>query len=433
VGALPEAAATLTPLMPERTASLSLTQRPEKPAETARAILGDASTQNPPARSLYIHMPFCAHKCHYCDFYSIVDQQGRQQAYADRLQRELIALAPAAAPLHTIFIGGGTPSLLRVPLWQPILRTLKAHYDLSQLREFTVECNPESITPDLLETLIAGGVTRISMGAQSFQDRHLKTLDRRHNPANVERGLEMIRRAGIGRSNIDLIFAVPGQSIQDWHADLRRALSLGTDHISAYSLTYEPKTELTARLSRGEFNPCDEDLEADMLESTIDVLAGAGFERYEVSNFARPGQECQHNLAYWKQEHWLAAGPAASAHIAGHRYKNTPRLDDYLATDDAGFAPITDHEAPDARRALIELLMTGVRIRDGLRIARVQAAATTLSPSTWSAVLKCAQALHQQHLLTITPDTWAPTLRGMSMADHLAVEFMRAVDEGLSS
>jgi oxygen-independent coproporphyrinogen-3 oxidase len=377
-------------------------------------------------------MPFCAHKCHYCDFYSIVDQQDRQQAYADRLQAELIALAPAAAPLHTIFIGGGTPSLLRIPLWQPILRTLATHFDLSELREFTVECNPESITPNLLDTLIAGGVTRISMGAQSFQDRHLKTLDRRHDPANVERGLTMIRQSGITRSNIDLIFAVPGQSIQDWHADLRRALALGTDHISAYSLTYEPKTELTARLSRGEFKPCDEDIEADMLESTIDVLAGAGFERYEVSNFARPGQECQHNLAYWKQDQWLAAGPSASAHMHGHRYKNTPRLDDYLSIDDHGFAPITDHESPDPRRALTELLMTGVRIRDGLDISRVQTAATILSPFTWSAVLKCAQALHQQHFLTISPDTWAPTLRGMSMADHLAVEFMRAVDADLA-
>jgi len=413
--------------MPERTASLSLTQRPEKPAETARAILGNTSSPHPPAHSLYIHMPFCAHKCHYCDFYSIVDQQDRQQAYADRLQRELIALAPAAAPLHTIFIGGGTPSLLRIPLWQPILRTLKAHYDLSQLREFTVECNPESITPDLLETLIAGGVTRISMGAQSFQDRHLKTLDRRHNPANVERGLEMIRQAGITRSNIDLIFAVPGQSIQDWHADLRRALSLGTDHISAYSLTYEPKTELTARLSRGEFNPCDEDLEADMLESTIDVLAGAGFERYEVSNFARPGQECLHNLAYWKQEQWLAAGPSASAHIAGHRYKNTPRLDDYLATDDAGFAPITDHEEPDARRGLTELLMTGVRIRDGVKIGRIQAACAAVGSSQFEAIELMARGLAEQGLLTISGSAWKPTLRGMSMADYLAVEFMRVV------
>lgn len=339
----------------------------------------------------------------------------------------MIALSPAAAPLHTIFIGGGTPSLLRIPLWQSVLRTLSTHFGLSELKEFTVECNPESISPQLLETLIAGRVSRISMGAQSFQDRHLKTLDRRHDPANVERGLTMVRQAGIARCNIDLIFAVPGQTIEDWHADLRRALSLGTDHISAYSLTYEPKTELTARLSRGEFNPCDEDLEADMLESTIDVLASAGFQRYEVSNFARPGQECLHNLAYWKQEQWLAAGPAASAHVAGHRYKNTPRLDDYLSIDEAGFAPITDHEPPDPRRALTELLMTGVRIRDGIDTARAQAAANSISMSTWSNVLRCAHVLQDQQLLTLSPEAWTPTLRGMSMADHLAVEFMQAI------
>ncbi len=421
-----------TPPMPERTASLSLPQRPDAAPSTARKIIGNLDARPAKAysgaRSLYLHMPFCSHKCHYCDFYSIVDQQDRQQAFASRLERELRALAPAAGPLQTIFVGGGTPSLLRVPLWSDILRTLGTNFDLSQLTEFTVECNPESISASLLETLIAGGVTRISMGAQSFNRHHLRTLDRRHDPANVERGIELIRSAGIARCNVDLIFAVPGQSMQDWHDDLRRALDLGTDHISAYSLTYEPKTELTTRLARGEFAPCDEDLEADMLESTIDVLAGAGFERYEVSNFAKPGQECQHNLAYWRQEQWLAAGPAASAHVAGHRYKNTPRLDDYLSIDDEGFAPIVDHELPETNRALSELLMTGVRIRDGVSVDRVEHAANAVSSKQFDAVATLARKLTKEDLLTITDTAWKPTIRGMSMADHMAVEFMRVIE-----
>lgn len=348
--------------------------------------------------------------------------------FTRRLQRELMALAPSAGPLRTIFVGGGTPSMMRIPLWREILKTMGEVFDLSKLKEFTVECNPESISGELLDALVAGGVTRISMGAQSFDDRQLKTLDRRHNPANVERGIGMIRAAGITRCNVDLIFAVPGQTMEDWHADLRRALQLGTDHISAYSLTYEPKTELTARLARGEFNACDEDLEADMLESTIDVLADAGFERYEVSNFAKSGEECQHNMAYWRQEEWLAAGPAASAHIGGHRYKNTPRLDDYLAIDDDGFAPIVDHEVPDAKRALTELLMTGVRIREGVDVARVVAATEPVGIDDFAALKQKAETLERQGLLTMTATAWRPTLRGMSMADYLAVEFMRAIE-----
>ncbi|MBU6413015.1 MAG: radical SAM family heme chaperone HemW [Planctomycetes bacterium] len=373
-------------------------------------------------------MPFCAHKCHYCDFYSIVDQQDRQEPFTRRLERELLALAPAAGSLRTIFVGGGTPSMLRVPLWQDVLQTLRMGFDVSQLAEFTVECNPESISSPLVDTLVRGGVTRISMGAQSFNHHHLKTLDRRHDPANVERGLAMVRAAGIRRTNVDLIFAVPGQSMQDWHDDLKRALDLGTEHISAYSLTYEPKTELTARLARGEFSPCDEDLEADMLESTIDVLRSSGFERYEVSNFAKPGEECRHNLAYWRQEEWLAAGPAASAHVRGHRYKNTPRLDDYLAIDDEGFAPIVDHEGPDPKRALTELLMTGVRIREGVDVARVASAAGEIGVDVFDAVKRSANALTRQGLMKADEAKWAPTPKGMSMADHMAVELMRAME-----
>ncbi|MBL8760497.1 MAG: radical SAM family heme chaperone HemW, partial [Phycisphaerae bacterium] len=290
-----------------------------------------------PARSLYIHVPFCFHKCHYCDFYSIVDTRDRQAAFVDRLNQELAAQShlAAGAPLRTIFVGGGTPSLLRPDLWTRLLATLENRFDLSLIRrgpggltgEFTVECNPETVTPELADILASGGVTRVSMGAQSFHAAHLKTLERWHHPDNVARALDIAAGAGIARRSVDLIYAIPGQSVSDLERDLDAATSLPVEHVSAYNLTYEPNTAMTHRLKRGEFTPADEDLEADMFTLVGERLRARGFARYEVSNYARPGAECRHNLAYWRQDQWLACGPSASGHARGIRWKNTPRLD----------------------------------------------------------------------------------------------------------
>lgn len=360
----------------------------------------------PPVASLYIHMPFCSHKCHYCDFYSIVDTQDRQAAYAARLVRELWAWAPAArgGPLRTIFVGGGTPSLLRVDLWRDVLGAMREAYDLSEIvagrGEFTVECNPESVTAELMDVLVAGGVNRVSMGAQSFDRKHLKTLERLHNPENVEKAQKIVRAAGVRRTSIDLIYGVPGQTPEQWDADLASAIALGTEHVSCYNLTYEPATAMTARLARGEFTPVDEDAEIAMFEMTGARLEAAGLRRYEVSNYARPGAECRHNLAYWRQEQWLACGPSAAAHVmladGGHRWKNTPRLDDYLTGDDAGFAQVDEHEGADAKRALVERIMTGLRLSEGLDAADVMERARAIEGG--AAVRLAARAEHAREV-----------------------------------
>ena len=339
-----------------------------------------ATTTIGPVRSLYIHIPFCFHKCHYCDFYSLVDTRDRQAPFIDRLLAELAALAPLTQgePLRTIFIGGGTPTLLALPLWERLLGGLATHFDLADIRagrgEFTVECNPETASAELFALLRAGGVDRLSMGAQSFDPRHLKTLERWHDPASVSRAVALARAAGFERLSLDLIFAVPGQTLADWAADLDRALDLGITHLSAYGLTYEPNTAMTARLRRGQFAPCEEDLEADMYEHLVARCANAGLDRYEVSNFAVPGQECAHNLAYWRQHAWLAAGPSASAHLldpagGSWRWKNQPRLDDYLRQSDAGLPPALDIESPEPRRLLAEQIMTGLRLREGIDLS----------------------------------------------------------------
>lgn len=408
----------------------------QRATASARAFLGCSPQANPsssPVRSLYIHVPFCFHKCHYCDFYSIVDTRDRQPAFVDRLERELRAIAPwaAGAPLLTIFVGGGTPSLLAPDLWSRLLTTLASAFDLSLILrgegEFTVECNPETVTPDLMHVLRAGGVNRVSMGAQSFDKTHLKTLERWHDPESVPRAIQTARDAGIPRQSLDLIYAVPGQTLADLDRDLDAALALRTEHLSAYSLTYEPGTAMTARLARGDFTRADEDLEADMFEHVGARLESAGLERYEVSNFARPGAPCRHNLAYWRQEDWLAAGPSASGHVAGHRWKNVPRLDEYLDGDDAGFAPIIDHEPPDPRRGLAERLMTGIRLAEGLDLSHVESQAGTLDPALPTTLDRIIARHESTGLVARSDGRLRLTSRGLLLADLVARDLVAAV------
>jgi oxygen-independent coproporphyrinogen III oxidase len=394
-------------------------------------LAGGAFAPREQSLSLYMHIPFCFHKCHYCDFYSIVDTRDRQAPFTDRLIQELAALAPLSLPsrsLATIFVGGGTPSILRLELWERILRTLAEHFDLSRLAEFTVECNPETVTPELMQTLHAGGVTRVSIGAQTFNPRHLKTLERWHDPQNVLRAIELARAAGIQRQSLDLIFAIPGQTIEEWDSDLRAALSAGTTHISAYALTYEPNTAMTARLARGEFPKADEDLEADLFEHTLATLREAGLDRYEVSNFAAPGQECLHNLTYWRQGQWLAAGPSASAHVAGHRWKNTPRLDDYLHNNDGGLAHVHDLELPDPLRAITERLLTGLRLREGVDAHDVLRQAEEASPGAHARLTRTAERQASLGAMTLHGSRWTLTDPGFLIANRVILSLVEALD-----
>jgi len=357
-----------------------------------------------------------------------VDTRDRQPAFVDRLIQELRALSPWAAPLRTIFVGGGTPSLLATPLWERLLASLASTYDLSQLSEFTVECNPETVTPDLAAVLASGGVTRVSMGAQSFDRAHLRTLERWHDPDKVPEALGFARSAGVPRASIDLIFGIPGQTVADWEQDLRAALALGLSHLSCYNLTYEPGTAMTARLSRGQVTQAPEDDEVEMFRLTPALLAASGLQRYEVSNFAARGDECRHNLVYWRQGQWLAAGPSASGHVAGMRWKNAPRLDDYLSQGERGFAPVVDVETPDPRRALAEVLMTGLRLSEGLDVAPTLTQAERVSPGAAARLRAVADAASRAGHLDSEPSRWRLTEPGLLVSQSVILDFMGALD-----
>ncbi len=443
-----------TPPNPPRPLTLlpTIDPSPARGVFPVDALLPGRSETSPghrnPVESLYIHVPFCFHKCHYCDFYSFVDQHDQQAPFVDRLIEELTAIAPLASrPLRTIFVGGGTPSLLQVHLWKRLLTALDGLFDLSLIRaaqgvalsppgEFTVECNPETVTPELLETLVGGGLTRVSVGAQSFHEQHLKTLERWHDPANVAKALDLAARAGVSRRSLDLIYAIPGQTLEQWEADLGTALDIGTTHLSCYNLTYEANTAMTIRLNRGEFTPIHEDTETDMFEATSRILESRGLQRYEVSNYAVPGHECLHNLAYWRQSQWLAAGPSASGHIAGWRWKNLPHLPAYLASSgvSGGLAPATDLEPPDRARAVRERIMTGIRLREGLDRDSIIRDAEAAVPGSVAAITAKVHEFIRDGLLTesspagATPahpaTRWAVTPRGWLLADFLARKLM---------
>ena len=317
-------------------------------------------------RGAYIHVPFCAHKCHYCDFYSFVDTESRQGAFVERLEAEMRAVADAfiRAPLETVFFGGGTPTLLEPPLLERMLSSLRRILPLAADAEVTVEANPETVTPEVAAILAAAGVRRVSMGCQSFEPRLLQALERRHRPERVPEAIASLRAAGVPQVNLDLIFGIPGSTTDDWLRDLDRAIALAPDHVSAYGLVYEPNTPLHTRMRRGDVTPIDEDVEARMYEHALDALAAAGLERYEISNWSRPGMACRHNLTYWTGGDWWAFGPSGSAHGAGVRWKNVPRLGDWLAS--GPFPPVQDVERVDADGRIGERFMLELRLACGI-------------------------------------------------------------------
>jgi oxygen-independent coproporphyrinogen-3 oxidase len=342
-----------------------------------------AKTLNPlNIHALYVHVPFCFHKCHYCDFYSLVEaaSESRTDLFLDALTAEFHRLASVyEVKPKTLFVGGGTPTLLPTELWRSFLGTLAEAGALVQVQEFTVEANPETVNGELAEVLAAGGVNRVSIGAQSFQPRLLKALERWHEVESVGRAAEVFRRAGIANINFDLIFAIPGQTMAELEADLDAVLALEPMHLSCYSLIFEPHTPLTQKLKMGRVSPVGEEMERRMYERVLQRLDEAGFEHYEVSNFARrvtaaaPGQEragsqrrdwrCQHNMAYWMNANWLGIGPSAASHVEGRRWKNEAHLGRYIAG--APRPPVVDEEFLPAARRVGEQMMLLLRLREG--------------------------------------------------------------------
>jgi oxygen-independent coproporphyrinogen-3 oxidase len=317
-----------------------------------------------PPRSAYIHVPFCKHRCGYCDFAIVTGRDDLVEPFLRALGVELGWLA-TPRPVDTLYFGGGTPSYLEAEQLSRLCEVVLQWHPLAAGHEWTVEANPESLTEDRVRVLAANGVTRLSLGVQSLDVAKLAALDRGHRRADVIRSLQMARHAGM-QVSIDLIFAAPGETLDGWRRDLKAALDLQPDHISTYGLTWETGTAFTTRRDKGELRSLDEELERSMYAEAIDTLTAAGLEHYEVSNFARPERRSRHNEAYWAGEQYFAAGPGAARYVAGVRETNHRSTTTYLKRVLAGESPVADREQLNEEQRARERLVLGLRRMEGV-------------------------------------------------------------------
>ena len=337
----------------------------------------------------YLHIPFCATRCGYCDFntYTAAELTSRdgtavvsQSSYIE-LVRDEIALARRVLGdrdpvVQTVFVGGGTPSLLPAGHLAAALQEIREQFTVADEVEVTTEANPESVSPTYLQRLRESGFTRVSLGMQSAAEHVLAVLDRTHTPGRAVEAAAEARAAGFEHVNLDLIYGTPGESADDWDRTLAEAVAADVDHISAYALIVEEGTALARRIARGEFEPPDDDEHADRYERADAVLGSGGFDWYEVSNWARtPSGRCRHNELYWQGANWWGVGPGAHSHVGGVRWWNVKHPAAYAARLAAGHSPAHGRETLTAAERSMEEVMLRVRMREGLALDRLDAAA----------------------------------------------------------
>ncbi len=324
--------------------------------------------------SLYLHVPFCATRCGYCDFNTYTAAElgsapgASRQAFLDAAHAELALAAGVLGerPVDTVFVGGGTPTLLAADELVGLLTAARRHFPWSDGAEVTTECNPESVDARYLDALVAGGFNRISFGMQSARGHVLRVLERTHTPGRVAEVVGWARQAGFGSVSLDLIYGTPGESLDDWRASLETALALEPDHVSAYALIVEEGTRLAVQIRRGEVPAPIDDLQAECYELADRMLSDAGLGWYELSNWSRPGHECRHNLAYWRGSAWWGVGPGAHSHAGGVRWWNVKHPRRYSAALEAGESPAAAREVLDADARRVERVLLESRLADGL-------------------------------------------------------------------
>ena len=314
-----------------------------------------------PGFGIYVHVPFCASRCDYCDFATWTDRAHLINAYVDACVADVQRRAPHVPAATSVFFGGGTPSLLPADELARVLAAIPRTRDA----EVTVECNPDSVDAAKLAVYRAAGVTRVSFGVQSMRTHVLAALGRTHDPANVTRAIASARSAGFESFNVDLIFGAPGATVDDWRATLDAVVALDPPHVSAYALTVEPATPLGRRVAAGAEGPDDDD-QATKYELTDELLTAAGLGWYEISNWARPGHECRHNLLYWEQGDYCGIGCAAHSHAHGTRWWNVRTPERYISLVGAGRAPEAAGEDLDPATRRREALELALRTRDGV-------------------------------------------------------------------
>jgi oxygen-independent coproporphyrinogen-3 oxidase len=398
-----------------------------------------------PAGSLYIHVPFCSQKCEYCAFYSTAADGALVNRYVASLVRELaLRRAEIATPPSTVFFGGGTPSLLTLRQWETVFEAFRTH-QLLGAGEWTVECNPATVSLDKARLLRSAGVNRVSMGVQSLDEGLLDRLGRVHSRDMVFRSYDVLRTAGFERINLDLMFGIPGQTLEIWQATLQEALAMGSEHLSCYEVIYEEDTPLYEQLKAGEFD-VDEALTDSMFEELVRAASDAGFHPYEVANFARhrpsalpaetssqppgmviPSEACRHNVNYWRGGAYVALGPSASGFHDGWRYRNVANTQRYCERIEAGERAVDWEErlTPLARAG--EIAAFGLRMQVGWPWAAFQQATGFDLRTEWQTDMR---ELVAKGWGSMDDAGFRLTAEGLRFADAAGSEFLRPDADG---
>jgi len=373
-----------------------------------------------PATALYLHVPFCASSCDFCSFYQEQPKRGEIDRYLAAIERELELHPPGR--VETAFWGGGTPGLLPADdlrrLGQAMTRAA------GRPSEWSIELAPSSVRADKLAALKEMGVTRVSMGVQSFDDLTLDALGRRHSPKQIMEAWELIEAAGFASRNLDLIFAIPGQDEQRWTEDLRRAIELQPDHLSTYCLTFEEDTAMFVKLSQGQVK-IDRELEARLYRQTWEQLEANGYAQYETSNFARPGHACRHNLITWEMGSWIGYGPSAASQWGQRRWTNPSNLDQWIKGIEAGTPVLEQVKDLSATDLLCDALVFGLRLNAGVNPAALAARFATPLPAR---VTHLFEALIEEGLMEAAGSQVRLTAEGRMRADAVGVSILERFD-----
>ncbi|KOO68825.1 radical SAM family heme chaperone HemW [Xylanibacter rarus] len=369
---------------------------------------------------IYIHIPFCKSRCIYCGFYSTTLLDLRKK-YINAVCREMeLRKNYIREPFSTIYLGGGTPSLLDEAELTKLFLYINNVYDVDRNAEITMECNPDDITPEFTNMLSRLPINRVSMGAQTFADSRLRLLHRRHNSDEVKHAVKLLRKAGIKNISIDLMFGFPDESLSQWKEDISAALALNVEHISAYSLMYEEDTPLWKMLDTGKVKEIDEELSLTMFKELVCQLTDAGYEHYEISNFARPGYRSRHNSSYWHQVPYIGLGAAAHSFDLNSRQWNVADLKLYIEEINNGIIPM-EREELDNDTTFNDIITTALRTSDGIDLNAME---TRLGKRYRNTLISAAGKHIEQGLLEIQHDRLRLTSEGIFISDMVMSDLM---------
>ncbi len=373
---------------------------------------------NTKPRAAYVHIPFCTQICHYCDFSKVFIKNQPVDDYLRALLTEIRAYEPG--PVDTLYIGGGTPSALSAAQLEFLLEGLASIFDISQVQEWTLEANPGDLSQDKIEVMAKAGLNRISLGVQTFNDRELRQIGRMHQEKDIYENIDRLKAAGFHNISIDLIYALPNQTMEQVKTNVQKALALDIPHMSLYSLILENHTVFMNRMRRGQLNLPQEDLEVDMFHYIINSLKEAGYDHYEISNFCRPGYESRHNLMYWDNAEYYGLGAGASGYLNGVRYRNHGPIRHYLNAVEAGNARVYE-EKLSLKEQMEEELFLGLRKRAGVSIQRFEQKFQRSFEEVYGAIV--AQML-EEGLLIREGDRLRTSQKGLFLGDTVAERFI---------